>query len=73
MTTTRPSHTIYLRNDPNQIWRECDSPYELGYIAGEHDYDAGLPAMTDAEQSDLWGLRSGYAEGYADAYADFTK
>ena len=68
--TSRPAEAIYLRNDKAQTWRECDSPYELGYAAGEADAIASCEPMTAAEHSDLWGNGSDYAEGYRDAYAD---
>lgn len=69
-STPRPSRTIYLRNDARQVWRDCESPYEMGYRSAEADVEAGLPAMTGAEHDDLWGLWSDYAEGYTDCYAD---
>jgi hypothetical protein len=69
-TTTRPSKAIYAREDKAHTWRECDSAYELGYIAAEADISAGLPAMTASEQNELWSATSDYAEGYGDAYAD---
>ena len=73
MTTTRPSRSIYMRNDPEQAWQDCESAYELGYVAGEADIWAELPAMTADEHSDLWGAESDYAEGYRDAYYDRKK
>lgn len=66
---TRPSRAIYTRRDPKQIWRECDSAYELGYAAAQADHAAGLPAMLETEHQRLWGLGSDYAEGYRDHYA----
>jgi hypothetical protein len=68
--TERPSATIYLRNDPQQAWKDCDSAYELGYIAAEADIAANLSAFTTAQHSALWSHLSDYAEGYRDAYAD---
>lgn len=66
----RPSEAIYCREDKAQMWRECESAYELGYIAGEADMDAGLAPLTEEQHSNLWGATSDYAEGYGDACAD---
>ena len=69
-TDTRPSKLIYCRKDKAQAWRDCETAYELGYVAAEADLRAGLIAMTAAQHGDLWGAVSDYAEGYADAYFD---
>ena len=70
MTAERPSRLIYLRKDKKQIWRTVDSPYELGYVAGEADAQDGRPQMTYEEHQALWGANSEYSDGYEDAYFD---
>lgn len=68
----RPSRAIYRREDKAQMWRECDSAYELGYVAAEADIAAGLEAMIRTEHDDLWGSYTEYAEGYRECYADYA-
>ena len=70
--TTRPSRKIYLREDDAQAWRDCESAYELGYLAAEADYAAGLPPMQASDHDSLWGAFSDYAEGYDDGYLQMT-
>lgn len=66
----RPSYKIYARQDPEQVWKECDCAYEMGYIAAEADLEAGLPPMQAGEHDMLWGAFSDYHEGYDDAVSD---